>query len=299
MKKFFVFLLVAALLGAGGYYGWQYYQQDNAQPVAATAQPAYTEYTIGRGNLSKTVTVTESEIAIRPNDGLLYAGDSLSISDARYAMMLPSNNRAALALARVAGETLVNGDNSEITGETITLFYDDRYDVTGMDVEIIDAGTPTSYQVGYGVEENTVLDTAVITREGDTLIATGIGTATVKIDGVTYNVTVETAPISLLLGIGQSNMEGNEGEAKQSIACPDGMVYATYGDRYDMNITNATRYAPSALTGDYRTVNAEGGTDCLGDYPVYMLTEEGDGRKGPDSGFAYEWVQQTGEKVWP
>lgn len=58
MKKFFVFLLVAALLGAGGYYGWQYYQQNNAQPVAATAQPAYTEYTIGRGNLSKTVTGT-------------------------------------------------------------------------------------------------------------------------------------------------------------------------------------------------------------------------------------------------
>lgn len=58
MKKFFVFLLVLALLGAGGFYGWQYYQQHFAQPVSIAAQPAYTEYTIGRGSLSKTVTGT-------------------------------------------------------------------------------------------------------------------------------------------------------------------------------------------------------------------------------------------------
>ena len=28
-------------------------------------------------------------------------------------------------------------------------YYDDRLDVSGKTVEIIDAGTPTSYQVGY------------------------------------------------------------------------------------------------------------------------------------------------------
>ncbi|MBP3647878.1 MAG: HlyD family efflux transporter periplasmic adaptor subunit [Clostridia bacterium] len=58
MKKFFVFLLVLALLGGGGYYGWQYYQQHYAQPVSSAVRPSYTEYTIGRGNLSKTVTGT-------------------------------------------------------------------------------------------------------------------------------------------------------------------------------------------------------------------------------------------------
>ena len=36
--------------------------------------------------------------------------------------------------------------------------------------------------------------------------------------------------MDLIIFGGQSNMEGNEGEAKQSISCPDGMVYATYGD---------------------------------------------------------------------
>ena len=71
-------------------------------------------------------------------------------------------------------------------------------------VEIIDAGKPTSYQVGYGVEENKVLDTAVVTLEGETLVATGIGTAYVRIDGQLYEVAVSSAPISLILLAGQS-----------------------------------------------------------------------------------------------
>ena len=53
MKKFLAFLLVLAILGAGGYYGYQYYQEHYAKPTAAMQQPAYTEYTVNRGNLSK------------------------------------------------------------------------------------------------------------------------------------------------------------------------------------------------------------------------------------------------------
>ena len=185
---------------------------------------------------------------------------------------------------------------------SLSLSYDDRYDVTGKEVEIIDAGVPTSYQVGYGVAEGT-LDTAVITLNGNKLIATGIGTAKVKIDGVTYTVTVKAAPISLLLLIGQSNMRGSEGDPNQSIVCPDGMVYSTYGDdrgasNTAMTVNNATSFAPSALTGPGSLLNVNGNTDCLGGYPLNSLTAEGAGRMGPDSGFAYEWVKQTGEKVW-
>lgn len=58
MKKFLGFLLVAAILGVGGYYGWQYYQKQYAQPASAPVQSAYSEYTISRGSLSKTVTGT-------------------------------------------------------------------------------------------------------------------------------------------------------------------------------------------------------------------------------------------------
>ncbi|MBQ3501654.1 MAG: SGNH/GDSL hydrolase family protein, partial [Oscillospiraceae bacterium] len=113
--------------------------------------------------------------------------------------------------------------------EALSLRYDDRYDVSGKTVEIVDAGKPTSYKVGYGVAEGT-FDDAVITLDGEKLIATGIGTAKVRIDGVLYEITVEAAPISLLLLIGQSNMRGSEGNANQSIICPEGVVYATYGD---------------------------------------------------------------------
>ena len=181
---------------------------------------------------------------------------------------------------------------------SISLRYDDHYDVTGKAVEIVDAGTPTSYQVGYGVEENAVRDTAVVTLQGDTLIATGIGTATVKIDGVLHEVTVTAAPISLILLAGQSNMQGSEGDENQSIVCPDGMVYSTYGDRYTMTTSNATNFAPSALTGAGSEVNVNGNTTNLSEWPIYLLNERGVGKKGPDSGFAYEWVQQTGEKIW-
>ncbi|MBQ6685206.1 MAG: prolyl oligopeptidase family serine peptidase, partial [Firmicutes bacterium] len=161
--------------------------------------------------------------------------------------------------------------------EQLALRYDDHYDITGKTVEIIDAGTPTSYQVGYGVEENTVRDTRVVSLEGDAVVATGVGSATVKIDGELYEVTVEAAPISLLLLIGQSNMRGSEGNADQSIVCPDGMVYPTYGDdrREDntaMTATNAANFAPSALTGTYSTINVNGTTDCISGYPVNSLT---------------------------
>ena len=195
------------------------------------------------------------------------------------------------------------GEKEPITAIPISMRYDDHLDMTGKVVEIIDAGTPTSYQVGYGVEENAVHDTAVVTMKGNTLIATGIGTAKVKIDGETYEITVTAAPISLLLLIGQSNMRGSEGNAEQSIVCPDGMVYATFGDdRGDaegiMNVNNATNFAASALTGEYSTINVNGTTNNLSYYPINSLTEAGKGTFGPDSGFAYEWVKQTGEKVW-
>ncbi|MBQ3501120.1 MAG: hypothetical protein IJA70_06840, partial [Oscillospiraceae bacterium] len=103
--------------------------------------------------------------------------------------------------------------------------------------------------------------------------------------------------------IGQSNMRGSEGNANQSIICPEGVVYATYGDdrgadNTAMSKTNARFFAPSALAGEYSSINVDGTTECLSGYPVYSLNEAGAGKIGPDSGFGYEWAKQTGEKVW-
>ena len=68
MKKFLVFLLTVAILGAGGYFGWQYYQQHFAAPASTRAQRSYTEYAISRGSLSKTVTGTGTLSIARTED---------------------------------------------------------------------------------------------------------------------------------------------------------------------------------------------------------------------------------------
>ena len=190
------------------------------------------------------------------------------------------------------------GAEDPSTMQSMSLRYDDHYDISGREVAIQDAGKPSSYQVGYGVEENSVLDTAVVTVEGNALVATGIGVARVRIDGQLYEVTVTAAPISLLLLAGQSNMQGIDGNASESVVCPTGQVYATYADRYKKTVEDVTKFAPSALAGQYSSVNVTGDAACLENFPVNMLTEEGNGREGMDSGLAYEWARQTGEKVW-
>ncbi len=58
MKKFLKTVLVLAVIGAAGFFGYRYYQTRMAEATPVVAQSAYTEYTIGRGSLSKTVTGT-------------------------------------------------------------------------------------------------------------------------------------------------------------------------------------------------------------------------------------------------
>ena len=92
MKKFLKLLLVLIVLGAAGYYGWQYYQQNFSSPASApaAARNAYTEYTIARGNLSKNVTGTGTlsiartedialPYAVIVTDALVEEGDIISI----------------------------------------------------------------------------------------------------------------------------------------------------------------------------------------------------------------------------
>ncbi|MBQ8474605.1 MAG: dockerin type I repeat-containing protein [Clostridia bacterium] len=181
----------------------------------------------------------------------------------------------------------------------ITLkYYDDRMSMIGHTVQIIDPGTPTSYQVGYGVKENT-LDTAVVQLTPFyELVATGIGTAVVEIDGVEYTVNIEPAPISLFLLMGQSNMEGDDGDAGQSIANPNGTVYSTYASWHTLKRDPLEDMVPSALAGEKSTVARSGKWGAVAEYPIDLLTVNGPGKWGMDSALAYEWVQRTGEKVW-
>lgn len=178
----------------------------------------------------------------------------------------------------------------------INLKYDDRYYVGENSVVTeVSPGICTSYQVGYNIPENT-LDTAVVTydKESNKLIATGVGTTTVVIDGEKYTVKVSPAPISLFLLIGQSNMEGAYGDSKKSIANEDGQVYSSYGASFP-DMSNRSTCIPSALTGPGCTITSSGSKVS---YPINALTESGNGKAGMDSSIAYEWTKLTGEKVW-
>ena len=180
----------------------------------------------------------------------------------------------------------------------ITMKYDDYMDVVNKSVEIVDAGVPTSYKVGYGISANTQRDEAVITKKGNYLVATGIGTATVKINGIEYRITVEPAKISLLLLAGQSNMRGSEGDATASIVCPNGQVYSTYGVPENMTVSNAPEYVASSLASNLCTTNITGTATRLASNPIYQVTERGNGKIGADGAIGYEWNRLTGEKVW-
>ncbi len=70
MKKFLKILVMLIVVGAVGYFGYQHYQQYLTQPVAApaVAQSATTEYTIGRGDLTKSVTGTGTLSIARVED---------------------------------------------------------------------------------------------------------------------------------------------------------------------------------------------------------------------------------------
>jgi hypothetical protein len=73
------------------------------------------------------------------------------------------------------------------SGSTLLLCYDDHVDITGKQVQIVDAGP------------------SVITLDGNYLVATGVGNATVRIDGILHPVTVGKAKLNLIMIMGQSN----------------------------------------------------------------------------------------------
>ncbi len=212
--------------------------------------------------------------------------------------VMPMKDVIFTALASENEAQQTNDSQSNV----IELKYGDRYSLEQFDgCDIVDSGVPTSYKVGYAVEENTP-DDSVIKVQDNVLYAVGIGEGTVNLtcDGevYTYTVKVEKAPVSMFLLIGQSNMCGYEGNASKSVANENGQVYSTYGVSTYMTEENAEQFVPSALEGEYSLVNVKGTSDCLSYHPLNSLTEEGDGKKGLDGALAYQWNKMTGDKVW-
>lgn len=226
-----------------------------------------------------------------------------------------------------SGNNNTSAQNIFCKEDDIQLSYDDRLDIseiypgyTIMENGIIQ-NRITSTQVRNG-KDTVKKDTAVLTKDsgsGSTkLIATGTGTATVLLinpsqpsERIRLNVTVVPAKLTIMYLMGQSNMEGmcaeNTGyERDKSIENEPGTVYSTYTPtvlNWAKNITgvdfssmctqnNADTFVPASLTSDYSI------SGKLLSYNLDALTEDGNGKTGPDSGIAYEWNQLTGDKVW-
>ncbi|MBR3815550.1 MAG: fibronectin type III domain-containing protein [Clostridia bacterium] len=186
---------------------------------------------------------------------------------------------------------------TDSSNRTLAIYYGDIISLEQFStVEVSDYGEASSERVGYGVVAEK--DYAVIDIIDGKLCAVGVGKASVKLDGISYTVTVEPAPISMFFLIGQSNMSGREGDNTASVACADGQVYSTYAHGDVLTVSNAPYFVPSSLVGESSEVNTKGNNKYLGDYPVNSLTAGGNGKEGPDSGIAYEWNRITGDKVW-
>lgn len=195
----------------------------------------------------------------------------------------------------------------------LVLRYDDRYTFPDA-IEDVETLTVTSRISGSERADAKILrrKSNLYRAEG---IACGVGTARVTLkNGQVYNVTVQPAPISVLLILGQSNGEGSTtGEAEvynkarsQSVLCEEGQIYSTYGwstaghatyvaglgNQNPLMVNTADSFVAKTLT----TTSSRSGETLK--YPLNSLSPAGIGKTGFDSGLAWSWHEATGDKVW-
>ena len=198
--------------------------------------------------------------------------------------------------------------NKSVNETRLNITYDDRYTFDS-DIKTIEQVRIDSRMTGTKVPDVAVL----VSEEKNKIAATGCGVARVTLEnGEIYRVSVKSAPISLILMIGQSNMEGGCSVKEeinlyksQQILSPEGTVYSTYAPAYGFNckyvgyynekITlnnkNAEKFIPLTLTA-----NGSKHRYCH----TNNLTEASDtgGKNGMDGAFGYTWYKTTKEKVW-
>jgi len=98
--------------------------------------------------------------------------------------------------------------NAESDANIMKLRFDDHVDLTGKTVEIIEAG-----------------EGPVVVMQDNYLVATGVGTAKVRIDDTVHMVIVEKAKINLIMIMGQSNAGNHFANATSDVTCPIGTAY--------------------------------------------------------------------------
>ena len=172
-----------------------------------------------------------------------------------------------------------------VSGDSIRMYYDDRLPVKqlgGSDSSTVEI---SQQAVTSKAVDSDAADSAVVCyhEPSNTLIAVGTGTAVVTIDGTAYQLTVEAAPISLVMITGHSIGAGQTGVAAQSVLCEDGQAYSTYGVAIAQNKTDGVGIGLAAEKKPYK---------------IDAFTSAGEGTIGEGSGLAYRWNELTGEKIW-
>lgn len=194
----------------------------------------------------------------------------------------------------------------------------------------------TQVTAGYNTGKADTAVVAEDKNSGTDIVATGVGNAEIilvpekelelarsilngtagdentgrVIDAIRINVTVKPAKLTLIYLAGQSNAEGicssNTGYLREeSVACKEGTVYSTYAPTNPLSNSIAgisfSKYCTKDNSADFVTGSLTDDVSISGkelEYPLNILTADGDGKTGPDSGLAYEWNKLTGDKVW-
>ncbi|MBQ8174031.1 MAG: hypothetical protein IJ009_01370 [Clostridia bacterium] len=208
--------------------------------------------------------------------------------------------------------------------------YQDTYDF-GRDIQEITDVVITSTVAGTTEQDPNLL---VKQKDGQSVYADGCGTATVKFRGNrTVKIRVDPSPINMLFVTGQSNASGDPagglkpGYSSQYtedyIRSPETMAYLTWtGQRVSVDVDgDLADYTWAWNNGgtlwpddspetikfyDYKsyiptTLNWETASNAMGPKPQQFSIPKGEAgfvTCGWNAALAYEWVQQTGERVW-
>ena len=197
------------------------------------------------------------------------------------------------------------------TDKKLSLKYDDRH-IFSKEIRRINTETVTSNNVKTGKKDKAVIRVDSSNRKK--IFVIGCGKAVVElVDGTTYGIKAQSAKISLILLVGQSNMEGIHSVDKSDSDYIDnyilntaGKVYSTYGPsskaHYEdvanwprsssaLSKNNAKKFVPYTLTD-----NSSGNEWCR----TNNLTAASSayGKSGIDSALADQWVKKLKEKVW-
>ena len=179
----------------------------------------------------------------------------------------------------------------------VHITFQDTYEFDKAAESVLDVEV-TSYKTGTDVK-----DEAILTIKEGKVYASGCGLAEVTLEGgEKAYVMVHPSPINLLFLTGQSNGSGDPPSAgtyaeneyqDYFIRSPETMAYYSWTGQ-NLSIDNANKFVPTNLV--WNTCN----TISAGCDPRVLTQTNVGGFKNYSvcAGMAYEWIKQTGERVW-